>query len=100
MIRILLACGVGMSSGFMASSMRKSAKKQKLEVTVKAVSKAEVMSHEGEFDILLLGPHFAKEVPGFQKAFPNVKVSTIDPDLYATLDGEGILKEALQLYES
>lgn len=100
MIRILLACGVGMSSGFMASSMRKYAKKQKLDVSVKAVSKAEVMTHEGEFDVLMLGPHFAKEVSGFQEALPNVKVSVIDPDMYATLDGEGILKDAIELFNS
>ncbi|MGM9946618.1 PTS sugar transporter subunit IIB [Floccifex sp.] len=99
MIRILLACGVGMSSGFMASSMRKCAKKKKIEVSVKAVSKAEVMTHEGEFDVLMLGPHFAKEVPGFQAALPNVKVATIDPDKYATLDGEGILEDALELIQ-
>lgn len=100
MIRILLACGVGMSSGFMAANMRKAAKKQGLDVTVKAVSKAEVMSHEGEFDVLMLGPHFAKEVPSFQASLPAVKVSVIDADMYATLDGEGILEDALKIYNS
>ena len=39
-IRILLACGIGASTGFMAATMRKVAKKEKLNVTIHAVSKS------------------------------------------------------------
>lgn len=100
-IRILLACGIGASSGFMAASMRKVAKDQGLDVKVNAVSKSEIMDYADKIDVLLLGPHFASEVPAIQEqvASHGVKVMAIDPDYYASLDGEGILEDAIDLYE-
>lgn len=101
MIRILLACGVGASTGFMAANMRKVAKKKGLEVKVSAVSKSQVMEYADKIDILLLGPHFSSEVPKYQEELKNnnVKVASIDPDAYAALDGEKIISDALSLYE-
>jgi PTS system cellobiose-specific IIB component len=100
MIRILLACGIGASSGFMAAGMRKKAKERGLDVSVKAVSKSEVEDHIGEFDVLMLGPHFKQEVPKWQAELePNgIKVSSIDPDDYASLNGEGVLEDAMNIY--
>ncbi len=98
-LRILLACGIGASSGFMAAGMRKVAKKKGLDVTVKAVSKSEVMSYADQIDVLLLGPHFAAEVPEYQRELApyHVAVSSINPDYYASLNGEGILEDAIAL---
>lgn len=100
MIRILLACGIGASTGFMAANMRKAAKAQKLDVSVHAVSKSQVSEYADKIDVLLLGPHFSAEVPEYMEMLKdyNVKVTSIDPDLYASLDGEGILEEAIALY--
>lgn len=101
MIQILLACGVGASTGFMAANMRKVAKKKGVEVKVNAVSKSQVMEYADKIDILLLGPHFASEVPKYAEELKNnhVKVTSIDPDAYAALDGEKILNDALALFE-
>lgn len=98
-IRILLACGIGASTGFMAAGMRKVAKKKNLNVTIKAVSKSEAMEYADKIDILLLGPHFAGEVPEYQEKLApyHVKVTSINPDYYAALDGESILQDALAL---
>lgn len=100
MIRILLACGIGASTGFMAAGMRKVAKQKGLDVKVNAVSKSQVMEYVDKIDILLLGPHFAAEVSKYQEALKehNIKVMSIDPDNYACLDGESILEDALELY--
>lgn len=62
-VRILLACGIGASTGFMAAGMRKVAKSKGLDCTIKAVSKSEIMDYADKIDVLLLGPHFASEVP-------------------------------------
>lgn len=101
-IRILLACGIGASTGFMAASMRKIAKKKGLNVTVHAVSKSEVMEYANKIDVLLLGPHFAGEVPEYQKKLgpSGVKVTSINPKYYAALDGEHIIDDALALYNA
>lgn len=99
MIRILLACGIGASTGFMAANMRKIAKKQGLEVKVQAVSKSQIMEYADKIDILLLGPHFSSEVEKYRAELKNynIKVASIDSEAYASLDGETILKDALDL---
>lgn len=99
-IRILLACGIGASTGFMAANMRKVAKQKNLNVTVTAVSKSEVMGYANKIDVLLLGPHFKAEVPSYREELApyGVKVTSIDPDFYAALDGESILEDAIDFY--
>lgn len=100
MIRILLACGIGASTGFMAANMRKYAKAQGLDVSIHAVSKSQVPEYADKIDVLLLGPHFSQEVPKYKEMLKdhNVKVTSIDPDDYASLDGEAILEAALEFY--
>ena len=100
-VRILLACGIGASTGFMAAGMRKVAKSKGLDCTIKAVSKSEIMDYDDKIDVLLLGPHFAAEVPEIQAqvASHGVKVMAIDPDYYAALDGESILEDAYDLLD-
>lgn len=99
--RILLACGIGASTGFMAAGMRKVAKAKGLDVKISAVSKSEIMDYASKIDVLLLGPHFASEVPAIQEQVESygVKVMAIDPDYYAALDGESILEDAFDLLE-
>lgn len=84
----------------MAVSMRKIAKKRGLNVSIHAVSKSEVMEHANKIDVLLLGPHFAGEVPEYQKKLETygVKVTSINPAYYAALDGEHIIDDALAVY--
>ena len=100
MIKILLACGIGASTGFMAANMRKAEKAKNLDVTIHAVSKSQVSEYADKIDVLLLGPHFSAEVPEYQQMLKshNVKVTSIDPDDYAALDGESILESALDFY--
>lgn len=99
MLKILLACGIGASTGFMAANMRKVAKKNNLDVEIHAVSKSQVMEYSDKIDLLLLGPHFSNEVPKYRKELrgKGVIVSSINPEYYASLDGESILKSALNL---
>ena len=84
----------------MAATMRKVAKKEHLYVTVHAVSKSEIMQHADKVDVILLGPHFAAEVPAIQKEVQQygVKVGSVNPEYYASLDGEAILRQAIDLY--
>ena len=98
MLRIMLACGIGASTGFMAASMRKSAKKQKLDVEIHAVSKSQIMEYADQIDILLLGPHFSGQVQKYQESLRSfdIAVTSIDPDYYGSLDGESILEDAIK----
>lgn len=100
-LKILLCCGAGMSSGFLASNARKVAKKQKLSVSVEARSHSEVAEHLNYIDVLLIGPHYAMELDNFKEtAAPyGVKVGVIPQDVYASLDGARLIGLARKLAE-
>lgn len=100
-LKILLCCGAGMSSGFLASNARKVAKKQKLSVSVEARSHSEVAEHLNYIDVLLIGPHYAMELDNFKEtAAPyGVKVGVIPQDVYASLDGARLIELAKKLVE-
>lgn len=99
MIKILLACGAGASSGFIAQSMRKAAKKRNLESQIKAVSDMEIKNFVFDYDLLLIGPHIAYRLTEFSKLIEgtSIKLDVIDKHKYALLDGEGVLDDALEL---
>lgn len=101
-LKILLCCGAGMSSGFLASNTRKIAKKKKLNVSVEARSISEVGEYLSGVDVLLLGPHYASELDQYIKlgAAHNVKVAAIPQDIYATLDGSRLLDLAFDLIDA
>lgn len=98
-LRVLLSCGAGMSSGFLASSARKTIKKQKENMTVKARSKSEITDYLNNIDILLLGPHYASELENYKAmAEPyNVKVEVIPKDIYSHLDGARLIEFAKEI---
>ncbi len=97
-IRILLCCGAGMSSGFLASNARKAAKKKNLDVTVNAHSQSEVSDYWNCIDILLLGPHLAAEREIYKKMGEpyGIPVEVIPASVYASLDGEKLIEFAVE----
>ena len=88
-----------MSSGFLASSARKTSKKKKLNVTIEARSASEANELLSTIDVLLIGPHYAKEIDKFQElAKPHgVAVALIPEDIYGSLDGERLIAFAQTL---
>ena len=55
-----------MSSGFLASNARKTAKKRKLSLNVEARSYTEVNDYLSSIDILMIGPHYASELSKYE----------------------------------
>lgn len=101
MKNILLICGSGASSGFMAAAIRKSAKKREIKVTVKAASESQLDERANEIDYLLIGPHLSYMLNDIkeQMAGKNVKTAVIPQTIYGTLDGEKALELILNLEE-
>ncbi|GGB38883.1 PTS lactose transporter subunit IIB [Lentibacillus populi] len=93
MKKVLLICGAGASSGFMAGSIRKAAKKRKYEISVKARSETELEEYINEIDILLIGPHLAYKEESLkeQTKNKNIKVAVIPQAIYGALDGNKAL---------
>lgn len=97
-LNVLLVCGSGASSGFMAANIRKAAKARDLDISVVARSESEIDSYIDEIDVLMVGPHLAyilDEVDEIVGDWP-VKVILMKKDYYATLDGQADLAHLLE----
>ena len=89
-LRILLVCGSGASSCFMAANMRKASAQMGLEAEIVARSESEIENYIDEIDVLMVGPHLAyilDEVEEYTHG-TNVKVILMKGEYYSTLNGE------------
>lgn len=95
MKNVLLVCGTGASSGFMAKNIRQAAKIKGKEVSVKARSDSEVAEYIEEIDLLLVGPHLKYMLDDLrEEAKPyNVPVEIIHEEAYGSLNGEAVLEQ-------
>jgi len=101
MKNVLLVCGTGASSGFMAKNIRKAAKAQGIDISVKARGDAEVEEYIEDIDLLLVGPHLRYMLEDLKKeAEPyEVPVAIIYEEAYGSLDGEAVLNQIRELIE-
>lgn len=97
MLNVLLICGSGASSGFMAANIRKAAKKRNLNMDIKARGEAEIENYINDIDALLVGPHLAYIMEDINDLTQDtdVKVLLMKPSYYSTLDGEAALDDLL-----
>ena len=100
-LNILLVCGSGASSGFMATNINKAAKKRKISCQVKARSQSEVDFYIDEIDCIMVGPHLKYAMPELEEkvAGTNVKVVLMKKSYYSMLDGDAALDHILSLFE-
>lgn len=101
-MNILLCCSAGMSTSLLVEKMKKAAQNMDVKAKIWAVSASEASKHIGDADVLLIGPqirfklaHFKKEVEAY-----NIPVEVIDSVDYGTLNGENVLKTAIELIEN
>ena len=96
---ILLVCGTGASSGYMARNLSKAAKARGLDYNVKARSQSELEDYIEETDLVLVGPHFKHMMSGIQDIGDEygVPVRIIDGKAYGDLDGDAVLEQVLKI---
>ncbi|MEH7493635.1 PTS sugar transporter subunit IIB [Neobacillus niacini] len=96
---ILLVCGGGASSGFMAQNIRKAAKKRNVELNVIARSESEVDEYLNEINVLLIGPHLKYMEEDLQEKVSayNIPAAVIPQTIYGLLDGNKGLDLILEL---
>ncbi|MYM17901.1 PTS sugar transporter subunit IIB [Lactobacillus gasseri] len=91
---VLLVCGSGASSGFMAANMRKAAKKAGLDYKIQARSEAELGDYADQIDALMVGPHLKAEFDAIKAQVPDkVKVILMKSDYYSILDGKAAVED-------
>ena len=97
-LNVLLVCGSGASSGFMAANMRKAASKQGLEIDIKARSESEIENYIDEIDALMVGPHLAYILDDIDEYTEgnDVKVILMKADYYSSLDGEKAIAHLME----
>ncbi len=100
-LRVLLVCGSGASSGFMAANIRKAAVAKGVEISVNARSESEIEDYLDEIDCLMVGPHLAYLLDEVDAIVGGraIKVAVMKPEYYATLSGEKALDHILSLFE-
>lgn len=88
-MRVLLICGAGASSGFMAQAIRKAAKRERYELVCEARSEAQLQDYLDEIDVLLIGPHLAYMKNDIEESTNGhkIKVEVIPQSIYGMLDG-------------
>ncbi|MBO0473679.1 PTS sugar transporter subunit IIB [Enterococcus ureasiticus] len=94
-LNVLLVCGSGASSGFMAANMRKAAKVKNLDMNIVARSESEIENYIEEIDALMVGPHLEYIIDEIIHGFP-VKVILMKKEYYATLDGDAAVEHLLR----
>lgn len=92
--RVLVVCGGGMSSGFLAQGMRKAAKRAGIDIEVEARSETDVDSYMGRIDVLLVGPHLAYMLAQLRDKADShgVRVALLPNEIYGRLDGAAALQ--------
>lgn len=92
MKQILLVCGTGASSGFMARNIRQAVKARGLDYDVKARSDSVLEDYIEDISLLLVGPHLdymLKDLEEIAEPY-NVLVRIIPKEAYGSLDGEAV----------
>ena len=92
-LNVLLVCGSGASSGFMATNMRRAAVARGVDMDIKARSESEIENYVDEIDALMVGPHLAYILDEVEEYIRDndVKVILMKPEYYSTLDGNKAL---------
>lgn len=99
--KVLLVCGAGASSGFMAAAARKAVKKTGEDIEFKAKSESELMENLNSIDLLLVAPHLKYMIDDVKGACEQagVKYGLIPQKVYGSLDGPGLVNTAKELLE-
>lgn len=94
MSNVLIVCGSGASSGFMAAAARKAAKKGKVDIHFKARSDSELSEYLSGQDLLLIAPHlkYLQDDLSGQAKEAGVKIAIIPQEVYGALDGKGLVE--------
>jgi len=88
-MRILVVCGAGASSTFVAQRINRAARARKLAYSATATSEASLADGMESSDLVLLGPHLAAHLEQVKvlAAAHGVTVVLLDADVFADLDG-------------
>lgn len=94
MLQVLLVCGAGASTGFIAQAARKAAKKQGLDMKIEARSTAHLDAYLESIDVLLLGSHYAYKENDIRQQIAGkpIVMGVVPQSIFGRIDGEGLVE--------
>ncbi|MCD7950357.1 MAG: PTS sugar transporter subunit IIB [Erysipelotrichaceae bacterium] len=98
-MKILLVCNAGMSTSMLVQRMEKAAKEQGIEVEIKAVPVTVAIDIINDWDVVLLGPQVRHQLKSIEQKSNGTPVAVIDMRDYGLMNGESVLKSALEIIE-
>lgn len=99
---ITLVCMAGMSTSLLVNKMRRAAAENGVEAEIIAMSESAFARYGKPTDVLLLGPQIGYKYEAMKAECEGkgIPVAVIDSGLYAGMDGETVLKNALEMLEA
>lgn len=97
---VLLVCGSGASSGFMAANIRKAASTRGITMSVTARSESEILNYVEDINCLLVGPHLASNFDAILEDIDgyDIKCAIISKECYSKLNGDMAVDQILKLF--
>ncbi len=92
-MRILVVCGAGASSTFVAQRINSAARARRLAYAATATNESSLPAEVAASDLVLLGPHLAPQLGQVTQlaAQHGVQVLLLGPDVFSDLDGSRTL---------
>ncbi|MGH2496637.1 MAG: PTS sugar transporter subunit IIB [Ktedonobacteraceae bacterium] len=99
MLHVIIVCSWGMSTSLLVDSMQNAAAAIDITLTVEALSAGEFAARVEECDVVLIAPQIRHLRKSIEKLAQSVgkPVALIEPFHYATMNGNAVLEQALQL---
>jgi len=99
-MKIMLACAMGLSTSLLVSKMKEAAKLQNKDYKIWAVDIESIEDNE-DCDVILIGPQVSHRIAEVKDAIDtdSIPVEVINRDSYGKCDGAAVLKVAEQLVE-
>ncbi|WP_368250751.1 PTS sugar transporter subunit IIB [Enterococcus sp. 2201sp1_2201st1_B8_2201SCRN_220225] len=94
MKKILLACAGGFSTSMLVAKMQGAATSLGIPAEINAVADSDIEEHL-DVEVILLGPQIAHRLSDI-KEVTNIPVAVIDSFDYGTMNGENVLRFALE----
>lgn len=93
-MRILVVCGAGASSTFVAQRLRRAAEAAGLDHEAVAVSRSALAARIGDAELVLIGPHLTDEVDDIRAdaAGFDIPVIVLPEDVFTDRDGQRTLR--------
>ncbi|GGP12182.1 PTS sugar transporter subunit IIB [Oceanobacillus neutriphilus] len=100
-MKIRLVCSAGMSTSMLVKKMKEAAEKQNFEADIEAVAESQLKNHLEALQVVLIGPQVRYLEGKIKESLEpqGVKVAVIDQMAYGMMQGDKVLKQAIDLNE-